>query len=231
MRSSKRILQAIGLALALLPFPALADQHEEYSGFLEDYSELKPMMEREGVLGYTSPDWDPKQYNKFIIPPIEIWIHPDSEYKGVQPDKLKKVSDGFRKILVEALGDDYPVVEEPGPDVVVLRIALTDVRIIKKKVLKWYSFTPAGAIATGAKKAAGAHIRLASASFEGELLNSQTGERLRAVVDTSAGEKLREKIKKGKKSPDTSWSDVEKTLKFWAKRVRERMDTARGITR
>ncbi len=231
MRSSKRILQAIGLALALLPFPALADQHEEYSGFLEDYSELKPMMEREGVLGYTSPDWDPKQYNKFIIEPIEIWIHPDSEYKGVQPDKLKKVSDSFYKIMVKTLGDDYPVVDEPGPDVMVLRIALTNVHIIKKKVLKWYSFTPAGALATGARKASGAHIRLASASFEGELLDSQTGERLRAVLDTSAGEKLRKKIQEGKEGADTSWGDVEKTLEFWAKRAKGRMDAARGITR
>ena len=230
MSIRKWTLSAIGLALVLLPISALADQQVEYSGFLEDYSELKPMPDREGVLAYTSPEWDPKTYDKFMIPPIEIWIHPDSEYKGVQPDKLKALSDGFRKVLVEALGDAYPVVEEPGPDVVVLRIALTDVMIIKKRVLKWYSFTPVGAVATGAKKAAGKGIRLQGAAFEGELLNSLTGERLRAAVDTSAGEKLREKIKKGKEAPDTSWNDVEKTLKFWAKRVRERMDAARGIT-
>ena len=229
MKRTRRILQAIGLAVMLLTFPALADRDGEYSGFLEDYSGFKPMPEREGVLEYTSPDWDPKTYDKFIIAPIEIWIHPDSEYKGVQPDKLKALSDGFHKILVEELGEAYPIVEEPGPGVVVLRIALTDVMIVKKKVLKWYSFTPIGAVATGAKKAAGKNIRLQSAAFEGELLDSQTQKRLRAAVDTSAGEKLRKKIKEGKEGVDTSWADIEKTLKYWAKRARERMDTARGI--
>ena len=220
MSIRKWALSILGLALVLLPLPALADQHEEYSGFLEDYSELKPVQDREGVVAYTSPDWDAKKYNKFMIPPMEIWIHADSEYKGVQPDKLKAISDGFRKILVDALDDGYPIVEEPGPGVAVLRIALTDVRLLKKKLMKWYTFTPVGAVATGAKKAAGKGVRLVGASFEGELLDSQTGKRLRAAVDTVAGEKMRKKIKKEKENPETSWGDVEKTLKFWAKRVR-----------
>ena len=71
-------------------------------------------------------------------------------------------------------------------------------------------------------------MALTAAHLEIEMQDSQSGQRLQAGVDLQAGEKLREKIEEGKKAPETTWADVEKTLEFYAKRLRKRMDAARG---
>ena len=109
-----------------------------------------------------------------------------------------------------------------------IRIAMTEVLAKKKKRMKWYSFTPVGAVATGAKAAATEGFSIAGASLEVEMRDSLTGELMAAFVDFNVGEKLREKIAKGKNPDTTSWADVEETMEYWAKRIRERMDASRG---
>ncbi len=195
--------------------------------FLSECKGFTPDSDRPGMFIYTASNYHPRNYSRFIFPPIEIWIDPDSEYKGVQPDELKKITDGFRKAISDALGDAYPIVDEPGPGVAIVRLALTDV-YLKKKKLKWQNYTPIGAISKGVQKAAGKNVALTTAHLEIEMLDSQSGQRLKAGVDVQAGEKLREKIKKGEKRPETTWADVEKTFEFYAKRFRQRLDAARG---
>ncbi len=224
----KKILAGTAL-LALAWIGAAAESHEkEHSGFLEDYSILQPRPDRENVLFYKTEQFDPKNYDKFIVEPIEIWFHADSEYKGIAPDKLAALSRGLVDALEKEIADAYPFVQEPGERVGVIRMAITDVLAKKKKRMKWYSFTPVGAVATGAKAAATEGFSIAGASFEVEFRDSLTGELMAAIVDLHVGEKLREKIAKGKNPETTSWDDVQDTLEYWAKRVRERMDASRG---
>jgi hypothetical protein len=85
-----------------------------------------------------------------------------------------------------------------------------------------------GAAAKGVQTGAGKHIRLRSAQFEVEMLDSQTGQRMGALIAVHAGEKLREKTRKGKKNPETTWKDIEDTLDAFAKRWRQRLDERRG---
>ncbi|MEE8183858.1 MAG: DUF3313 domain-containing protein [Acidobacteriota bacterium] len=224
----KKILAGTAL-LALAWIGAAAEsQEKEYSGFLEDYSILQPHPDRENVLFYKSERFDPKDFDKYIVEPIEIWFHADSEYKGVAPDKLVALSDGLIKALEKEIADAYPFVQEPGEGVGVIRIAMTEVLAKKKKRMKWYSFTPVGAVATGAKAAATEGFSIAGASLEVEMRDSLTGELMAAFVDFNVGEKLREKRAKGKNPDTTSWADVEETMEYWAKRIRERMDASRG---
>ena len=222
------IILAIALIAIILPGVSWAADDVKFSGFLDDYSGLTPDPERKGLLIYTSPDFHARNYSRFIFPPIEIWIDPDSEYKGVQPDQLKKITDGLREVLTDALKDGYPIVDKPGPGVAIVRIALTNVYLKKKKV-KWYNYTPVGAVSKGVQMAAGKNIALTTAHLEVEMLDSQSGERLKAGVDLQVGEKLREKIKEGKERPETTWADVEETFEFYAKRFRQRLDAARGM--
>ena len=221
------MILTIALIAIMLPSVSWAAGDVKFSGFLDDYSKLKPNPERTNVLSYRAPDYQPKNYSRFILPPIEIWLDPASEYKGVEPDQLKKVTDRFREAITDALEDGYPFVDKPGAGVAIVRIALTNVYLKKKKV-KWYNYTPVGAVSKGVEVAAGKNMALTSAHLEIEMLDSQSGQRLQAGVDLQAGEKLREKIEEGKKAPETTWADVEGTLEFYAKRLRKRMDAARG---
>ena len=195
--------------------------------FLSECKGFTLDSDRPGMFVYTAPNFQPRNYSRFIFPPIEIWIDPDSEYKGVQPDELKKLTDGFRKAISDALRDAYPIVDEPGPGVAIVRLALTDV-YLKKEKWDWQHYTPIGAASKGVQAAAGKNIALTAARLEVEMLDSQSGQRLRALVDLQAGEKLRKKIEKEKKNPETTWADIEKTLEFYAKRLRKQMDAARG---
>jgi hypothetical protein len=218
---------AIALIAITLPGVSGAADDVKFSGFLDDYTALKPDAEREGLLVYTSPDFQPRNYSRFMFTPIEIWADPGSEYKGVQPDQLKKITDGLLEVITKEIGDGYPIVDKPGPGVAIVRLALTNVYLKKKKV-KWQHYTPIGAISKGVQKAAGKNVALTTAHLEAELLDSQSGQRLRAGVDLQAGEKLRKQIQKGKKAPETTWADVEKTIEFYAKRFRKQLDAARG---
>ncbi len=222
------IILAMALIAIILPGVSWAADDVKFSGFLDDYSGLAPDPEREGLLIYTAPDFRARNYSQFIFEPIEIWSDPDSEYKGVQPDQLKKITDRFRDVIVDELKDGYPIVDKPGPGVAIVRLALTNV-YLKKKKWKAYNYTPWGAAAKGVQKAAGKNVALTTAHLEVEMLDSQSGERLKAGVDLQVGEKLREKIKEGKERPETTWADVEETFEFYAKRFRQRLDAARGM--
>ncbi len=218
---------AIALIAINLPSVSSAADWPECSGFFSECKGFTPDPDRSGVFVYTAPDYRARNYSRFMFPPIEIWIDPDSEYKGVEPDQLKKITDRLLEIITKELEDGYPIVDEPGPGVAVVRIALTNV-YLKKKKWKAYNYTPWGAAAKGIQSAAGKNVALTTAHLEVEILDSQSGKRLKAGVDMQAGEKLRAQIQKQKKRPETTWKDVEETIEFYAKRFRKRLDAARG---
>jgi hypothetical protein len=158
-----------------------------------------------------------------MIDPMEIWYAPDSKYKGIKPDELKALADAFRESLVSALEPTYPVVSKPGPDVLRLRIAVTNV-YVKKKKKRLLSFTPIGLVVTGAQALAGKNISLVDATIEAEMLDSQSNERLGVLIDRQSDSAEKKKKKKMK----TSWENVQKTLQFYAERFRSRMDAEHG---
>ena len=53
------------------------------SGFLPDYSLLKPVPGKEGRYAWTAPDAELRAYSKFILAPLSIWIDPDAQYRGL----------------------------------------------------------------------------------------------------------------------------------------------------
>jgi hypothetical protein len=207
----------------LLTSASWAASGAKYSGFLEDYPTLEADKDRKGALIYRKPGVALKNYTKIMIDPMEIWYAPDSKYKGIKPDELKALADAFRESLVSALEPTYPVVSKPGPDVLRLRIAITNV-YVKKKKKSILSFTPVGLVVTGAKALAGKNISLVDATIEAEMLDSQSNGRLGVLIDRQSDSAEKKKKKKMK----TSWENVEKTLQFYAERFRSRMDAEHG---
>ena len=101
---------------------------------MENYPSFEPDKDREGALIYRKPGVSLKDYDKVMIDPIEIWYAPDCKYKGIKPDELKILADAFRRAIVEELEPDYPVVGKPGPGVLGIRMAITNVYVTKKNV-------------------------------------------------------------------------------------------------
>jgi hypothetical protein len=123
--------------------------------------------------------------------------------------------------LINALEPDYPEVNKPGPDVLGIRLAITNVHV-KKKKRGLLGYTPVGLVVTTGIALAGKNISLTDATIEVEVLDSVTNERIGALIDKQSAPP--EKRKKGK----ISWEEVESTLKFYAERFRARLDAERG---
>ncbi len=199
------------LSIFVLSTSALAGS--DYSGFLEDYSGLQSDPDRKGAMRYVKEGVDLGKYTKIAMSPIEVWYHPQTQYKGISPDDLKLLADSFREMIVKELEPDYPVVGSAGPDVLVVRMAIANVKM-KKKKRHLLNYTPIGFGLYTLKDAAGANIILDDAVIEAELLDSTTGDRLGILVD-------RQKTSAGGKA---SWQQLEESLRFYAKRFSKRLD-------
>ena len=143
-RTLLRGLLFSGLMLTMGLNPAWSE-----TPFIEGKIELQRDPARMGGFRYLKPGLDLKRYDRIVINPVEIWIHPDSKYKGIQPDDLKILADNFRRIVVDELEPAYPVVDKPGPGTMVARLAVTGVKLEKKK-RGLFGYTPVGFVATSA---------------------------------------------------------------------------------
>ena len=110
-----------------------------------------------------------------MLDPVIVHFAPNAKGSGVDPIKLKKLTDYFLYEAVSALVKRYRVVSEPGPGVLRLRMAITDVQTTQPM----FNILPA-------TKLLG--FGMGGASMEAEALDSMTGERILAVVDKRSGE-------------------------------------------
>lgn len=219
MKTAKIIVVGLVSLGFMLAGGGQAISAEKYSGFLGNYPQFQADKDRKGSLIYYAPGVEMKNYNKVLIYPIEIFIAPDSKYKGIKPDELKAIADSFAAAIISALEPEYPVVSKPGPGVLGLRLAITNV-YAKKAKLRLLNFTPIGAVVRAGQAVAGKNISLADATIEFEMLDLQTNERLGAIVDRYSAEPGK------KKKDETSWKEINKKLDFYAKRFRAAMDKA-----
>ena len=184
-----------------------------FSGFLRDYSKLKPSPDVDGALSYENPSRGLKHYDKFLIDRIIVHFAPNAKGTGVDPMKLVQITDYAHRELVIALSKRYQVVSTPGPGVLRIRVAITSIKTTK----------PLFNIHPGMKVIG---FGLGGASMEAEGVDSQTGERIIAVVDS----------RKGAHSPIPSVEALEKlghvkeVIRYWVKRFRKRLDKAHGFT-
>jgi len=150
-----------------------------------------------------------RDYSKFIIDPVAVHLHRRSAAKKkISEEDLTDLKNYMHTALVKAIEDRYEVVYRPGPGVARVRVALTDIK--KAEIL--LNIHPAS-------KLMGAG--LGGASLEAELVDSQTGEQIGALVESQLGDRL---------SLDglSTWGDAKAIMDDWAGRFRKRLDEAHG---
>lgn len=198
----------------LLAVSGCAAQKPIPSGFLGDYSSFT-QEESDGVEGLycqKHPKKDLGQYSRFIVDPVIIHLRPEvevDEYK-VTAEELKELADCFRNEVVAVLKDGYAVVKKPGVGGVIrLRIAITDVEPNTPFLnVHWVTSLPG--------------MGLGGASMEAEFIDTQSGERIFAFIDSRKGKRYK-KIK-----GLTRWGHSKDIFKQWANLIRERIDCHHG---
>ena len=183
----KTIKASILLVSLVAPF-SLADEMPQ-SGFMTDYSQLERAEEAPNVWRYLAPGGTERiaAYNAVMIDQPEILIAEDSDYRGGKPRHMEALAETFREGLIDALSQDYTIVEEPGPNVMYASMALSDVHL-KKKKKRLIGYTPiglvGGAVAGAATSDLAKKADLESAVLEFEVFDSTSEERIVAVIDT-----------------------------------------------
>ena len=197
--------------------------HVEPSGFLGDYSKLQPGPPGGPALLYRNPNADLKKYNKFMIDPVTIWYTDDNSLKDVPKQDLEQAALLLQVKIIQALkAEGFTRVQNPGPSVMRIRAAITEAQKSNVILDVFSTITPQGMILSRGKKlATGTNAFVGKAGMEGELVDSETGERLGAMVDRRGGGKTLE-------GSLNSWDDVEKSIEFWAERFGYRICLARG---
>lgn len=191
------------------------------TGFLSDYSELKPGGPDQAALVYIKPDVDLKPYNKLMFERIVVLLSDSAEYREIDPSTLKELTDYYQNALLDAVKGGYEVVDQPGPDVLRVRVAITELKPAKPVANTISTILPVGWVVSGATKlASDENVGTGEAGTEFEMLDSLTGVRLAAAVDRRQG---------GKSVFRGRWEDTKDAFNYWAKRFRERLDEMRGV--
>ncbi len=94
-------------------------------GFLTDYARLQAVPGGGGMLCWRDAGTSWKQFDQVMFERIQVFLKPGST-QSVDPTDLKMLIDYFHIDLVNALRPEAQVVNAPGPGVVRVRIALTD---------------------------------------------------------------------------------------------------------
>jgi len=206
-------MTAIGSALA-------QDLHS--SDFLSDYTQLKKSSDKYMDYTYLAPGAPDKmgKYSAVMIDQPEIFVASNSKYKGMKPDDMKQLADAFRGAIAESLSTTYMIVDQPGPNVLYVRFAISNVQL-KKKRKGLLGYTPIGLVAGAAKSAMTSDftkkIDLKGLTMEMEILDSNSEEQLAGLLETRSG----------KKDEPASWAELEAIIAVYSQRVGCRLDNAR----
>ena len=193
------ILSVLATACATVQDPGQA-------GFLSDYSNLEEIDENH--LLYDSGKMS--NYSKFIIEPIAMLYRQPEEKRIFSDEELEDLQAHFKTAVIEALTEDdgFQVVEVAGPGTARLHVGITDVddTIGVLNISIYTKITGAG---------------LGGAAFEGEVVDSMTGEQIAAVSRWGSGSRI---LRAG----FTHTGDAKILMDRWAKDLRERIDAAHG---
>ena len=209
------------------------------AGFLSDYSKISTTKQADGSYEYKDTTVDFGKYNKLLVDRIKIFFKDDSDYKGIDPDELKELTDYFYEAINKAVGDAYPMVTEAGPDVLRLRIAVTDLVPNKPEASVATLVIPFAWVADAgsgvAKGEVGSTVFTGHATIEVEALDSSSSKQLVAFIETEAGKKY-DWAKgvgagvKGYVNAYSKWEYTKKAMDDWAHLLRQRLDAAHGKT-
>lgn len=221
MRVRRVVVYAVAASAALL-FSGSQAQELIYSGFMTDYTQLQKVTDGTADYRYVAPGGEERmgRYNAVMIDQPEVFIANDSPYRGAKPKHLDAFAESLRAGITSALSEDMYVVNRPGPNVLYISVAATNLKLTKKKkgIL---GFTPVGlvggAIAGAATSDLAKKANLQGLVFELEGFDSVSGERIIAIIDSigSDAESL------------ATWEELEAFMARYGRIMQCRFDNAR----
>jgi Protein of unknown function (DUF3313) len=166
---------------------------KDFSGYLGNYDNLTETTDDRGkrVLRYIKPGVKGENYTKIIVddvvfyPPVDEAALAEVEAEGqITREALMKIRDYTNEALRREVGKVMTLTNQPGPDTLRIRVALTGVSTPTKALTGW-EYIPVALVVAGVSTAIGERDLDVIIITEGELLDSETGERLLMSVRKS----------------------------------------------
>lgn len=217
------------------------------SGFLSDYTQLKPTSWGDGIECWRDPRIDAKNYDKLLLSRIVVSLAPPKDNKAEQtidPSDLKTLTDYFHDSMVKALKPQMAIVDKAGAGVLVIRIALTN--LVPTKVsnsvagtLIPYAFIAEAGSGVATGRPAGSTPYLGETGMEIQFLDGASGKVLAECRDTQIGRKYAADVDSGAAGATQTWvngylnsfqawSYAKNAFDKWSLQVAQRLEQLRN---
>lgn len=167
------------------------------------------------ALRYINPDAQWSQYKKVIVAPVTFWAGDDTK---VSPADQQLLTSYAYKALYDALSQKFQVVDQAGPGVMVVHVAIEDASTATPVLRTVSMLVPqARGLATLKYLATGTYAFVGGAQAEAKVVDSVTGTVLAAGVDKRVGGGSLAT------AAQWQWGDAENSITAWAQLIASRL--------
>jgi hypothetical protein len=182
---------------------------------VDDCAKLQPGSEGQVALRYVNPNVDWTQYKKIMLLPVTFWGGVETKISVADQQAM---TDFLHEQLSQQLSQKFEMTSTPGPGVIKMQVAITDVKTATPVLRTISMIVPqARAVATLQYLATGSFPFVGSAQAEAKLTDAATGQVLSELVDRKMGSGA---VQTGFQ---WKWGDAENVMKDWAKKGAERL--------
>lgn len=180
-------LGAIILTCALAGCSSKVAETNQYSGFLQDYSDLKPAQSPSGqqVLRWISPDFHSGKYNSVYFAPV-VYYPTATPNSRVSAQTLEQIRLYTEQRLKSAISSRIQVSPQPQPGGLIFKTAITAVSA-ENKDLRFYEVLPVTAVVAGTMALSGQRSQNALLFIEAEAIDVSTNKPVLKVVRKGYG--------------------------------------------
>ena len=196
-----------------------ARQPADVSGFLDDYSLLRPGGPGEVALVYRNPEVHWTSYDKVLLEPVTLWRSGRQSLDAVPEGDLLRLVADLEGAIRRRLGDGFELVDQAQSGVMRIRLAITETRASDPILDVLRARGDVDVTPGGGPLHPETRRFIENAQIEGEIRDASTDQLLAAGVDRRRREGA---------LPIDTWADVDRALDFWTDRVCGRLEARTG---
>jgi hypothetical protein len=190
--------------------------------FGPDASKLAPGPQGGAALAYVNPNAQWSSYTKIQLMPVEFWAAADSKVSTADQQTLTTY---FYNQLQTDIAKSFTLVNQPGPGVLTVRVALMDATTAVPGLRTVSVIVPQARVLNLAQSmATDSYAFVGSAEAEMKATDSVTNEFLAGAVDQRAGGMGL------KAAASFQWGDAQNAMDYWAQRIPNRILELQGKT-
>lgn len=192
-----------------------------------DYSMLRENPDLKGGFGWRNPAFNPATYSAMYVEPVMLWRAEDmARESGLKIGELELLATYFHDVLTRVPdGTGMKLAARPGPGVISVKAAVTEVEAGSPVSNVLTSVIPVGILLSAGKQAVtGQGMGVGKCAVEIRFVDAVTGENVAMFADTKVGRKY-------DSAGFTKTGQTEEAMNEWAELLQKRIAVVWGQAR